>query len=294
MQKPSTLIHLLVGLKLCFILALPAEAADRIPLYESAPDTAAWTGGEREYFSEIFRTEVVTNVSIPTLAPFLPPADKANGVSVIIAPGGGFHALSINSEGNDVAKWLNERGVTAFVLRYRLVPSGEDGVAEMMAKDEAASNRDMTAIVPLAGADGLAAMQLVRARAEEFAIDPNKVGFMGFSAGGAVTLHVAYLHNGNSQPAFVAPVYAANRWLQDHPKPNTLPPAFIVAASDDQLGLAIDSVNAYKYWLDAKVPAELHMYARGGHGFGMRRQGLPSDQWIERFGDWLEDWQKSP
>ena len=105
-------------------------AQEAIQLYPgAAPGTEDWAYevDEKEYFSKIFNTEVVTNVSQPTLTPYLPDPDKATGTAVIIAPGGGFHALSINSEGIDVAKWLNERGVAGFVLRYRLFPTGEDG-----------------------------------------------------------------------------------------------------------------------------------------------------------------------
>ncbi|MDG2278868.1 MAG: alpha/beta hydrolase [Pseudomonadales bacterium] len=265
-------------------------AADAVPLYETPPNTTQWIGPERSYFSEIFRTDVVTNVSTPTITPFLPQSEKANGIGIVIAPGGGFHALSINSEGNHVAKWLNDRGVAAFVLRYRLVPSGEDGVQEMMSKSPEESHNAMSKIAPLAGADGLRAIALVREQAANFRVDPDRIGFMGFSAGGAVTVHVAYLGVDQTAPAFVAPIYAANRWLADTALPENLPPAFIVAASDDPLGLAIDSVNLYTRWLTAKVPAELHMYANGGHGFGMRHQNLPSDTWIERFGDWLDNW----
>lgn len=281
----TTLTAVLITLWLPITLA-----AEAIPLYEIPPDTDQWTGPEHAYFSEIFRTDVVTNVSTPTITAFLPPAADANGIGVVIAPGGGFHALSINSEGNDVAKWLNDRGVAAFVLRYRLVPSGEDGVEEMISKSQEESFKAMSQIVPLAGADGLRAMALVRKRATTFNVDPNRIGFMGFSAGGAVTVHVAYHSDSQSRPAFVAPIYTANRWLADTALPNTVPPAFIVAATDDQLGLAIDSVNLYTQWLHAKVPAELHMYSYGGHGFGMRKQNLPSDSWIERFGDWLDNW----
>ena len=133
----------------------------------------------------------------------------------------------------------------------------------------------------------LRAMEIVRARADEFGIDPEKIGFMGFSAGGTVTMHVAYHHGEDSRPAFVAPIYAAHRWFKDMAVTGPLPPAFIVAATDDQLNLAIDSIDIYQRWLKVNVPAELHMYARGGHGFGMRTQNLPSDTWIERFGDWL-------
>ena len=273
-------------LLLTLLLAFPVSANDTIPLYESPPDTQSWTGGPRSYFSDAWQTQVETNVSVPTLTPFMPDSNKT-GVGVVVAPGGGFHALSINSEGNDVAKWLNERGVAAFVLRYRLVPSGKDGVSEMQTKSAEKRGEDMSKYAPLAGADGLRAMEIVRARADEFGIDPEKIGFMGFSAGGTVTMHVAYHHDEDSRPAFVAPIYAAHRWFKDMAVTGPLPPAFIVAATDDQLNLAIDSIDIYQRWLKVNVPAELHMYARGGHGFGMRKQNLPSDTWIERFGDWL-------
>ena len=165
-------------------------AEERIRIYDgAAPGSEDWTHEELAYFSEIFNTEVVTNVAVPTLAPFLP--GNGDGTAVVIAPGGGFHALSINSEGNDVARWLSERGVAAFVLRYRTVPSGEDAVAELVKKAPERARADMARIAPLAGADGLAAMRLIRGRAREFGIDPARVGFMGFSAGGAVTMAVA-------------------------------------------------------------------------------------------------------
>lgn len=279
-----------VRLLLILVLA-PACWADAIPLYDETPRTADWDGPSRAYYSEIFRTDVVTNVSVPVLTPFLPEPADATGTAVVLAPGGGFHALSINSEGNDVARWLNERGIAAFVLQYRLVPSGDDGVAEMVAKSEEQAAADMAGIAPLAGADGLAAMRVVRARAEAFNVDPERIGFMGFSAGGAVTLHVAFNYDEDTRPAFVAPIYAANRWLADADLPDDPPAAFIVAATDDQLGLAPDSVALYQRWLQAEASAELHIYAHGGHGFGMRTQNLPSDRWIDRFGEWLADWQ---
>jgi len=271
------------------IAAVPSvHSNETIRLY-AAPPTGAerYVGPERRYHSDQWQTDVVVNVSNPTLTAFLPDQAKANGTAVIIAPGGGFHALSINSEGNDVAQWLTEHGVAAFVLRYRLVPSQDDAVAEMATKTPAQAQRDMAAIAPLAGADGLAAMALVRGRAKEFAIDADRIGFMGFSAGGAVAAHVAFNYDTISRPDFVAPVYAAVAWLGDAPLRKDAPPAFIVAASDDQLGLAKDSIALYGKWLQAGQSAELHMYARGGHGFGMRKQGLPADTWIERFGEWL-------
>jgi len=268
------------------LLAMTAEGGERILLYPgAAPGSEDWSVEERFYHSDIFNTAVVTNVSRPSLEAFVP--DEPNGASVVIAPGGGFHALSIDSEGNDVARWLNERGVTAFVLRYRLVPGGVDSVAELVQKTPEQANADMAAVAPLAGADGLAAMRLVRDRALTFGIDPDRVGFMGFSAGGTVAMQVALTYAADTRPAFVAPIYASIRTLADVPVPTDAPPMFLVAASDDQLGLAADSIRIYEQWLAADVPVELHMYARGGHGFGMRTQNLPADTWIERFGDWL-------
>lgn len=276
-----TLMAVLLG-----VLALAAEAGERIPLYAgAAPGSEGWIHEEKVYHSDIFQTRVVTNVSSPTLEAFLP--EQGNGAAVVIAPGGGFHALSIDSEGNDVARWLNERGIAAFVLRYRLVPGGEDVVAELVAKKPEQAQQDMAEIAPLAGADGLAAMRLVRARAAEFGIDVDRLGFMGFSAGGTVAMLVATGYDESSRPAFLAPVYASARTLSDWQVPEDAPPMFLVAATDDQLGLAADSVRIYERWLQAGRPVEMHLYAEGGHGFGMRTRNLPSDTWIDRFGDWL-------
>lgn len=276
---------------LLFLLATVANAQKVIRLYPgAAPGSESWKHQEKEYFSPIWNTQVVTNVVNPTLTMFAPDSTLANGTSVIIAPGGAFHALSINSEGYDVAKWLAAKGVTAFVLKYRLVPTGEDGVKELMAKMSGglgkvdAANVD---VVPLAAADGIAAMTYVRKHANEFGIAPNRIGFMGFSAGGTVTASVAFQYTAESRPDFVAPIYAYLGAVKSADTPKDAPPMFLVAATDDQLGLAPDSVKLYSMWLAAKKPVELHMYAKGGHGFGMRKQNLPTDQWIERLGDWL-------
>ena len=287
----EALLQKLLATAICLAGALTmsaesAQSGERIFLYDGeAPGGDQNDMPEQIYHSEIFNTAVVTNVSRPSFEVFLPEA--RNGAAVVVAPGGGFHALSIDSEGNDVARWLNERGVAAFVLRYRLVAGGEDPVADLVSKTPEQAGRDMAAIAPLAGADGLRAMTLVRTRAEAFGIDPDRVGIMGFSAGGTVAMHVALNFAADSRPAFVAPVYASVRALDTVAVPGDAPPAFLVAASDDQLGLATDSIRIYEHWLSAGLPVELHMYAAGGHGFGMRRQNLPSDSWIERFGEWL-------
>ncbi len=253
-----------------------------------APGSEAWTHEERAYFSEVFETEVVTNVVVPTLTPVLP--DHGSGAAVIVAPGGGYHALSIESEGFAVARWLAERGVAAFVLKYRLVPSGDDAVAELaekMTADPDRVRREMEGVAPLATADAEAAVRLVRGRAEEFGLAVDRVGFMGFSAGGNVAVRVAYTSDERARPDFLAPIYASAHGCEPVTPPVGSGPMFVVAATDDELGLAADSVQLYERWRAAGLPVELHLYARGGHGFGMRTQGLPSDAWIERFGEWL-------
>ncbi len=236
---------------------------------------------------------MVYNVVIPTLTVF--PADPsiANGTAVIICPGGAFHFLTIDNEGTLVAKWLNKRGVTAFVLKYRVAHSdSDDPLGDMMAglspgKRKDSYEAEMKAAIPLAIADGKAAIAYVRKHASEFGISPDHIGIIGFSAGGTVTASSAYNYNGDNKPNFVAPIYAyMPDFLQSDILPDA-PPMFLAAASDDQLGLAANSTDLYSKWLASKHSVELHLYAKGGHGFGMSVQHLPVDAWIDRYGDWL-------
>jgi acetyl esterase/lipase len=266
-----------------------ARSQEVIRLYPGpAPGSEKWTHEEREYFSPLFNTQVVTNVSQPTLTHYAPAPGSANGTSVIICPGGGFHALSINSEGIEVARWLNAKGVTGFVLKYRLVPTGKDGVVEMLGKNREKMKKDMKSASTLAEADGAAAVKYVRDHASELGVSPHRIGLMGFSAGGTVTAAVALNHVAENRPDFVAPIYPYLGAIGEFDVPKEAPPLFVVAASDDPLGLAGDALSIYGKWLAAKKPAELHLYSKGGHGFGMKKQRLPSDHWIERFGDWLD------
>ena len=273
------------------VLSSAAQAQKVIRLYDGpAPGSESWMQQEKEYFSKAWNTEVVTNVTVPTLTIYAPDGVPANGTGVVICPGGGFLALSINSEGIDVAKWLAKKGVTAFVLKYRLFPTGEDGTTEFMQKLATPKKMEevATVAVPLAIADATAAVSYVRKHAAEFGISPTRIGLMGFSAGGTLTGAVAFGYTAESRPDFLAPIYAYMGAAKTPDVPKDAPPMFIAAASDDQLGLAPDSVHLYEKWLAAKKPVELHMYSKGGHGFGMRKQNLPSDHWIERFGDWLQ------
>lgn len=284
----SSLIRVLCSV--AFLTTL-AAAQDVVPLYPAtAPGSTQESYPEKAYFSKIWNTEVVTNVTKPSLLVYKPSPELRNGTGVVICPGGGFMALSITSEGIDVAKYLAARGVTAFVLKYRLAHTGEDGTQEFA---QLIGNRQkfMDVVgksIPLAIDDGLAAVTYVRKHAAEWGISPDRVGIVGFSAGGAVTAGVAFKYSPEGRPAFVAPIYAGGEHFDDVSVPADAPPMFVVAATDDQLGLAPASVALYEKWVGAKRSAELHLYAMGGHGFGMRTQNLPTDHWIDRFAEWLD------
>ena len=272
---------------LSFALSLAAQNKV-VRLYDGpAPGSESWTHTEKEGRSE--RGSVrAWNVVNPTLTVF--PADpaNANGTAVVICPGGAFFQLSMNSEGSDVARWLNTKGVTGFVLKYRLVEAKtEDPMREAFTRGNLGPI--VAPIVPLAMGDGLAAIKHVRKHARDYGVNPQRIGIMGFSAGGTVASSVAYNYTAESRPDFVAPIYLAYGWtIKTNGVPADAPPMFILAATDDQLKLASHSVDLYRDWTAAKKPAELHMFAKGGHGFGMKKQDLPTDRWIERFADWLD------
>jgi predicted peptidase len=261
-----------------------------IPLYDGpAPGSESWTWNEAENDNNGWQTKVVYNVSKPTLTVFAPEPGKGNGTAIVIAPGGAFHALSINSEGFDVAQWLAQKGVTCFVLKYRLARSlTTDPVAEVNAKwGKPEFDQAIKETIPFVVADGKAAIAWVRKHAAEYQVETNRVGIMGFSAGGTVAASALFNYTAETRPDFAAPVYPFFPTEMLGTIANDAPPLFIVCASNDGLGLAPHSVDLYTKWLSTKHDAELHMYARGDHGFGMRKQNLPTDQWIERFGEWL-------
>lgn len=274
------------------LMCLPVSAQDKvIRLYDGpAPGSENWTQTEQTNTANLWNTRVVFNVANPTLTVFQPEPGKANGCAVVICPGGGFFALSIDSEGFDVARWLAKKGVTCFVLKYRLVHCvTDDPTREIMGRSIDALNSTVAPIVKLALADGLAAIGYVRQHASEYGIDTNRIGIIGFSAGGTVTTSVAMNYTPATRPNFAAPIYPAVSWaIKGGGVPADAPPMFITAATDDGLNLGPQSVALYQEWVAAKKPAELHMYAKGGHGFGMRQQHIPTDHWIERFADWLD------
>jgi acetyl esterase/lipase len=277
---------------LCLLLSLvaPLAAQEVLPLYSgSAPGSEPTNYAEAQYFAKTWNTEIVANVTRPTLTVFKPSPGRSNGTAMVICPGGGFMALSINSEGFDVAKYLAAKGVTAFVLKYRLAHTDGDAAQEFetLYKDQGKFKQMIEKVVPLAIADGLAAVTYVRTHAAEYGVSPDRVGIIGFSAGGTVTEGVAFHYTAASRPAFVAPIYSGG--LADGSTvPADAPPMFIAAATDDSLGLAPVSVALYNQWTGAHKSAEIHMYAKGGHGFGMHPQNIPTDHWVDRFAEWLE------
>lgn len=257
------------------------------PLWpDGPPGSAGWTQIEAESILPP-DIRVVRNVTQPTLTAYWPNPARANGTAAIICPGGAFHLLSIDVEGAEVARWLAERGVTAFVLKYRLLPTDENFAVALqdIFADRQRTMARLLPIRPFAQADGQQALRLVRQRAQEWRLDPQRVGLVGFSAGGRLIAGLLQSGGEESRPAFVAFIYGG-LW-EEFPAPPDAPPLFIAAADDDSWSAPL-CVRLYQLWKEGGHPAELHIYAKGGHGFGLRKQGLPTDSWIERFGEWLQ------
>jgi enterochelin esterase-like enzyme/acetyl esterase/lipase len=285
-MKKFTSILMFIG-----CIGATADAQKVIPLYEGkAPGSETWTWNEAET-QDPSNDKVIYNVTTPTLTAYLPHPLAANGTAVIIAPGGAFHILSMDNEGVEVAKWLNSKGIAAFVLKYRLGHLlTNDPFKELMAKMSNFKTLDETnaTIVPLAMQDGLNAVKYVRSNAKSMNIDPNRIGFMGFSAGGTVTMSVVYNGTDENRPNFVAPIYAYEKAIIGSTVPKAKTPIYIGVASDDPLGFVPHSISIYNKWFEAKQPTELHIYEKGGHGFGMKKNNITTDAWTEQFALWLK------
>jgi rhamnogalacturonan acetylesterase len=270
-----------------------APAVDAVLGSSPSPSVLLWPAGapgsEGKTTEEIVRLRSdpgrvwtsVSNVHKPSLSVFLPTKEQATGAAIVIAPGGGHRLLAIQHEGYDVAQWLAQRGVAAFVLRYRL--AREEGSTYQV---------DVHALQ-----DAQRALRLVRSRAPEWGVDPKRVGIMGFSAGGEVAVLAGTrfdrgvaaaadpIERQNGRPDFVALIYPGLR-------PETLkvtaevPPMFLLCAADDLR--PTESITALFATLrTAGVPTELHVYSEGGHGFGMRARPLPVTSWPARLQEWM-------
>jgi acetyl esterase/lipase len=227
----------------------------------------------------------IRNVTEPTLIPVYPDPAAANGSAMIICPGGGFHFLMINKEGMEVAQWLLQMGITCFVLKYRLIPTPSD---DQLFTEVAFSLDDRLEEIkrhtPLGIEDGRQAIRLLRGRASELGIRRDKIGIVGFSAGAAVAAGTALNEEAESRPDCLGVIYAAPREKAEVPA--NAPPLFIAYANDDDV-VRSGAFDLFSWWKAAHARAEMHVYSRGGHGFGMAKQGLASDTWIDSFGRWL-------
>lgn len=259
-------------------------AADRpvLPLYPgAAPGSESWDWPETAVVGPKDTILRIGNVTKPTLTVYLPEKGKGNGTGVVICPGGGFRILAFNHEGTEVAEWLNSLGVAAFVLKYRVARTGDEGE-----KDKEVMARRRPEAIQLGVADAHQAMRMVRARAKEWGLAENRIGIMGFSAGGWITSAIALSGDATAHADFAAPIYGA---LQPELKvPAGGGPLFLVHADDDKtVPPARTSVRLYTAWKEAGLAAEMHVYAAGGHGFGMRKKNLPVDGWTERMREWM-------
>lgn len=283
--------HLILAFVLLSALAVKAQEKV-IPLYNGpAPGSENWTWSETENDSNIYHAHTIYNVSKPTITVY--PADESvapTGTAVIVCPGGGFQSLSIMQEGYAVVKWLQHKGITAFLLKYRLNHTIGHDPYKQENEERGTKNRDgleKSKVVGLAIADARQAITYVRQHAAEYGVLPDRIGILGFSAGGTIAASCAYNYTPENKPDFVAPIYAYFPESMKGTVPADAPPMFIAAASDDGFGLQTHSSALYETWVNAKHSAELHIYAKGGHGFGMNEQHLPSDSWKDRFADWM-------
>jgi len=290
----SKIMSAWLGLLVALTLAGAASADPMvIPLY-SGPAPGSEHATQKELSTAMGPSRILRNVTEPTLTVYAPAPGTANGVGIIVAPGGGFHILSIDNEGVEVAQWLAARGVTAFVLKYRLdETSPVDAVAMVQMMKYLAAIKTAPDGFPTvtdgereANADAVRAMILVRSHAGEWKVDPHRIGFIGFSAGALLTMSVATSPDVAVRPDFAASIYGALR--PGLVPPADAPPLFIAAATDDGL-LPGRSPPIYDAWVAAHRPVEMHLFDRGNHGFGMERHGTTSDHWIEEFGWWLEE-----
>jgi len=261
-----------------------------IPLWPGEPPgSEGWHLPERVSYNPPGNVRVLRNVTRPSITVYLPDPAHATGTGVVVCPGGAFHFLADEHEGTQVAQWLNSHDVAVFVLRYRVIQTALDETtfraefSQRMSGQASISER-FAQIRPLAVADGQQAMRIVRERAAEFGLAADRIGILGFSAGAVVTLGVALEHDAASRPSFAAPIYPAP-W-EDLSVPADAAPLFLALASDDAMAVGA-SLPIYSAWRDAGQPVELHVFAQGGHGFGMNKQDLPVDHWIELFASWL-------
>lgn len=250
-----------------------------------APGTTDWRAPEEAAdvtLPNVGKIHVITNVTVPTLTIFRPSARRKNGTAMIVLPGGSFRALAWDVDGVETAQWLASKGVTAFLLKYRVRPPQKGETFGQTLEDFSRATRERRAIVV---EDAEQAIRFVRLHAGQYAVVQDRVGIIGFSAGAMATVEVALTKDAGSRPNFAVSMYGA--LLSDEVPNSGAPPMFIAAAEDDPQLPAINSVEIFRRWTKAGLPAELHIYEKGGHGFGFRSHGTTSDNWPTSFEAWL-------
>jgi len=261
-----------------------SEPPAAIPLWPGgAPGSEGKTAAETVVTTEAGEQRV-SSIHHPSITPYLPSKDEATGAAILVIPGGGHRLLAITHEGYNVAGWLAARGIAAFVLKHRLARE-----AGSTYKIEVESF-----------ADAQRAMRLIRSRAQEWNIDPSRIGAMGFSAGGELVAQIGArfdagdaesadpVQRQRSKPDFQALIYPGRSG--DIQPTKDSPPAFLACAYNDRTDISEGLADVYLRFKRAGVPAELHIYGTGGHGFGLReRNTRPVGAWIMRFEEWLED-----
>ncbi len=258
-----------------------------MPLYSTAPASAT-----PEIWEQWNGMMIVRNVSSPTLTAVLPRPEKATGAAILIVPGGGLHLLVMDQEGWTIAQALADRGIAAFVLKYRVEPTpGDDNAFNTLI----AQRFDPAAWIPgvpgylnaeltNARTDAQAALRLIRAGAGQWKIDPHRVGMLGFSAGAITTVATAVADLQDARPDFIAPLYGVMLPVTapSHPQP------LFVALADDDPTFSKQGFGLVESWQKAGGSVELHWYEGGGHGFSLAKQGRTSDLWFEEFMAWMQ------
>lgn len=272
-----------------------AKVGQEIPLYPgSAPGSEKWDWAEKATTNPR-GLPMVTNVVRPVLLHYPAERSKAVGTAMIVAPGGGFRVLMMSYEGEDIARRLNAMGVDAFILKYRLLYSGPDAPANAPGPAPPAGGKQRLFnivgayksqagqdVAALAAEDGRQAIRLVRDRASEFGVHRDRVGMIGFSAGGIVTT-AALFGPESTRPNFVALIYGIG---EIEAVPNPAPPLFLAVAADDTLAVGVDrTIELFNIYRKAKGPAELHVFQKGGHGFV--KKGGGADHFMDRLEEWL-------
>ena len=299
----SSGLRMAIGVAAACALAAPALAQkDKMTPVPTPPQPNAIELGTpplpgataKESWHSQYGSLFARNVTVATLTPYLPDPSKASGAAVVVAPGGGFRTLSMENEGSNVAKALADKGVAAFVLKYRLVQTPADmagfeqSMKQMFSGTAARPPRPSTSQGMAAGIapqleDARAAFALIRRRAGEWHVDPNRIGMVGFSAGAMLTLTTA-LAGQDAKPAFIGDIYGP---VSATTVPADAPPLFVAVAADDPF-FGGGEAGIIKSWLAAKRPAELHLFEQGGHGFGMYPKETTSTGWFDEFVRWLD------